>query len=100
MRGLQTPVRAIRRQVFTEVAKLGFKANAETLVADMEAIPYEIVGEDSYHYVVLKKSSSLQDVPCSQRTPKTFFLIGLLRMAAYIHPPLSLIKSLFCNIPQ
>lgn len=36
MRGLQTPVRAIRRQVFTEVAKLGFKANAETLVADME----------------------------------------------------------------
>lgn len=24
-RGLQTPVRAIRRQVFTEVAKLGFK---------------------------------------------------------------------------
>ena len=43
MRGLQTPVRAIRRQVFTEVAKLGFKANAETLVADMEAIPYEIV---------------------------------------------------------
>lgn len=47
MRGLQTPVRAIRRQVFTEVAKLGFKANAETLVADMEAIPYEIVGEDS-----------------------------------------------------
>ena len=47
MRGLQTPVRAIRRQAFTEVAKLGFKANAETLVADMEAIPYEIVGEDS-----------------------------------------------------
>ena len=45
MRGLQTPVRAIRRQVFTEVAKLGFKANAETLVADMEAIPYEIVGD-------------------------------------------------------
>ena len=31
-------------RVFTEVAKLGFKANAETLVADMEAIPYEIVG--------------------------------------------------------
>ena len=47
LRGLQTPVRAIRRQVFTEVAKLGFKANAETLVADMEAIPYEIVGEAS-----------------------------------------------------
>ncbi|MBU3875767.1 4Fe-4S dicluster domain-containing protein [Faecalicatena sp. AGMB00832] len=47
MRGLQTPVRAIRRRVFTEVAKLGFKADAETLLADMEAIPYEIVNDDT-----------------------------------------------------
>ena len=46
MRGLQTTVRMIRRRVFTEVAKLGFKANAETLIDDMEAIPYEIVTED------------------------------------------------------
>ena len=58
MRGLQTPVRAIRRQVFTEVAKLGFKANAETLVADMEAIPYEIVGEDSEVKYRERKTSS------------------------------------------
>ena len=50
MRGLQTPVRAIRRQVFTEVAKLGFKANAETLEADMEAIPYKMVNEDTPRY--------------------------------------------------
>lgn len=46
MRGLQTTVRMIRRRVFTEVAKLGFKADAETLIDDMEAIPYEIVTED------------------------------------------------------
>ena len=47
MRGLQTPVRQIRRQVFTKVAELGFKANAETLLDDMEAIPYEIVNDDT-----------------------------------------------------
>lgn len=50
MRGLQTPVRAIRRRVFTEVAKLGFKADAETLLDDMESIPYEIVNDDTEKY--------------------------------------------------
>ena len=72
MRGLQTPVRAIRRQVFTEVAKLGFKANAETLVADMEAIPYEIVGEDSevkYRESILScKSSRKRKTPSCDGT--------------------------------
>ena len=38
-RGLDTTVRRIRRQVFEEVARLGFKANAETLKDDMEEIP-------------------------------------------------------------
>ena len=50
MRGLETPVRAIRRKVFTEVAKLGFKADAKTLLDDMEAIPYEIVNDDTEKY--------------------------------------------------
>ena len=50
MRGLHTPVRAIRRRVFKEVAQLGFKADADTLLADMEAIPYAIVNEDSEKY--------------------------------------------------
>lgn len=50
MRGLQTTVRAIRRRVFTEVAKLGFKADAKTLLDDMEAIPYMIVNEDTQKY--------------------------------------------------
>ena len=47
MRGLQTTVRAIRKRVFTEVAKLGFKANAETLLDDMEVISYMIVTDDT-----------------------------------------------------
>ena len=50
MRGLDTQVRAIRRRVFKEVAKLGFEANSETLLEDMEAIPYAIVNEDSEKY--------------------------------------------------
>lgn len=50
IRGLQTPVRAIRRRVFTEVAKLGFKENSKTLLDDMEAIPYEIVNDDTEKY--------------------------------------------------
>ena len=50
MRGLQTTVRTIRRRVFTEVAKLGFKADASTLLDDMEAIPYEIVNDDTPRY--------------------------------------------------
>ena len=50
MRGLDTQVRAIRRRVFKEVAKLGFEANADTLLEDMEAIPYEIVNDDTVKY--------------------------------------------------
>ena len=47
IRGLDTTVRKIRRTVFEEVARLGFKADAETLLDDMEAIPYKIVNEDT-----------------------------------------------------
>ena len=47
MRGLDTTVRKLRRQVFEEVARLGFKANAETLCDDMEAIPYKMVNDES-----------------------------------------------------
>lgn len=47
IRGLQTTVRSLRRTVFTEVAKLGFKANPDTLLEDLEAIPYEIVNDDT-----------------------------------------------------
>ena len=47
MRGLDTTVRKLRRTVFEEVARLGFKANADTLNDDMEAIPYKIVNDDT-----------------------------------------------------
>lgn len=46
MRGIDTPVRQIRKRVFKEVASLGFKANADTLKEDLEAIPFDIVRED------------------------------------------------------
>jgi [FeFe] hydrogenase (group B1/B3) len=45
MRGLDTPVKKIRRKVFTEIAKVGFMSSEETLTADVEAIPYTIVQE-------------------------------------------------------
>ncbi len=47
IRGLDTPIREIRRKVFTEVAKLGMEANSETLLNDMEEIPYKLVNEDT-----------------------------------------------------
>lgn len=49
MRGLDTPVKEIRRKVFTEVARAGFESSAETLGQDIEAIPYRIV-EDTPKY--------------------------------------------------
>ena len=47
VRGLDTTVRRIRRQVFEEVARLGFESCDETLNDDMEAIPYKMVNEDT-----------------------------------------------------
>lgn len=45
MRSLDTNVKRIRRRVFKEIAKAGFESEPETLVADIEAIPYKIVQE-------------------------------------------------------
>lgn len=50
MRGLDTTVKKLRRKVFEEVARLGFKASADTLLDDMEAIPYKLVNEDTEKY--------------------------------------------------
>ncbi len=47
IRGLDTRVRKIRRAVFEEVARLGFKADSETLNDDMEAIPYKMVNDET-----------------------------------------------------
>lgn len=47
MRGLNTPVKQIRRQIFTEIAKIGFYSTDENLIHDIEAIPYKIVEEEA-----------------------------------------------------
>ena len=43
MRNYDTPVREIRHQVYTEVAKAGFESSDESLIHDIESIPYNIV---------------------------------------------------------
>lgn len=45
MRGLDTNVKRIRHKVFKEIARVGFESEPDTLVADIEAIPYHIVQE-------------------------------------------------------
>ena len=79
MRGLDTQVRAIRRRVFKEVAKLGFEANSETLLEDMEAIPYEIVNDDTVKYrestyrsrAIVRSDFVLRwDFPCARKTSR------------------------------
>ena len=46
MRGIETPVRKLRRQVFTEVAKVAYEADTENLNDAIEAIPYKITPGD------------------------------------------------------
>lgn len=51
MRGLETPIRYIRRRVFEEVSRLGFHTDSERALLDaMEAIPYLIVNDDTEKY--------------------------------------------------
>lgn len=63
MRGIDTTVRRLRRRVFEEVARLGFKANADTLNDDMEAIPYKMVNEETQKYRVQRRLPR----PCDAR---------------------------------
>ena len=50
MRGLDTPVRMVRRRVFEEVGRVAFYSTSETLNDDIEAIPYKIINEDTENY--------------------------------------------------
>ncbi len=50
MRGIDTPVRKIRRQVFEEIARIAFESTPDTLTDEIEAVPYKIVNEDSEKY--------------------------------------------------
>ncbi len=48
MRGIDTPVRQIRREVFKEIANLAY--HSDNLIDDMEALPYKIVNQDDPVY--------------------------------------------------
>ena len=49
MRGIETEVRRVRKQVFREVANLAY--NSTNLSDDMEALPYKLVpGEDNEYW--------------------------------------------------
>ena len=48
MRGLETPVRKIRKQVFEEVAKVAYES--DNINNDIEAIPYIITEGDVPKY--------------------------------------------------
>ena len=50
MRGLDTPVRKMRLQVFEEVARVADTATKESLIEDIEAIPYKLITEDTERY--------------------------------------------------
>lgn len=50
MRGLDTPVRKRRRKVFEEVARIAFESTPETLNAELEAVPYRLVNENTENY--------------------------------------------------
>lgn len=45
MNNQYTPVNEIRRKIFTEIAKIGFFSTDDSLIHDIEAIPYSIVQE-------------------------------------------------------
>ena len=48
MRGLDTPITRLRRQVFKEIAKVAY--SSENINDDIEAIPYILSPGDSPHY--------------------------------------------------
>ncbi|MFI3170935.1 MAG: 4Fe-4S dicluster domain-containing protein [Eubacteriales bacterium] len=50
MRGLETPVKGIRRQVFEEVVKVADMSESDTLIEDIEAIPYNLINENTERY--------------------------------------------------
>lgn len=45
MRSVETPIKKIRREVFTEICKVAFESTKESFQDEIEAIPYHIVQE-------------------------------------------------------
>lgn len=62
MRGIETPIKKLRRQVFTEVAKVAFES--ENVNDDIEAIPYKITPAETPHY---RESIYRERAICSER---------------------------------
>lgn len=62
MRGIDTPIKKLRKQVFTEVAKVAFES--ENINDDIEAIPYKITPNDTPNY---RESIYRERAICSER---------------------------------
>ena len=69
MRTLDTPVKQIRRKIFGEVAKLGFESTDDSLIHDIEAVPYNIVQERAqrFRYLYYDKLGRYQNMPLEHR---------------------------------
>ena len=63
MRNLDTPVKQIRRKIFTEIAKIGFESTDESMIHDIESIPYNIVEERAKY-----RESIYREKSCCKRT--------------------------------
>ena len=50
MRGIETPITTVRRQVFEEVARIAFNSTSQSMNDDIEAVPYKIINEDTELY--------------------------------------------------
>ena len=62
MRGINTPIKELRKQVFTEVAKVAF--DSSNINDDIEAIPYKITPGDAPLY---RESIYRERAICSER---------------------------------
>lgn len=49
MRGIETPVEENRRKIFSAISKVAFESTNDTFNDEIEAIPYNIVGEKPLH---------------------------------------------------
>ena len=63
-RGLLTPLKKLRRQVFVEVARVAFDCDKETIKDAVEAIPYKITPGDKPLY---RESIWRERAICSER---------------------------------
>lgn len=62
MRGIETPIKKLRKQVFTEVARVAF--DSQNINDDIEAIPYKITPDDKPLY---RESIYRERAICSER---------------------------------